>query len=213
MSRRQLFDINIPIVTYYTHRPLDLNCRVSGYEFRPNRRMITLEREYPETYFKKSVVKKGKYYLPFPYMQFIIFTPERGVTAEVSVSFTKTPISSLNDEVYHPPLPNIYDNYKACLGPISRFASDDDVISRFWNTKFHQTQTLWQVSSILEGSRKFSKGWLDGSTPFSYEAWEKSESDKIHWEHLTTTSMNYIITKFHCNDNYELQTKDIKVKV
>jgi hypothetical protein len=104
-------------------------------------------------------VKKA-YSLPFPYTIFIRHEET------LHLFFANKPIESFSDEVYFPPLPNIYPRFNICL---TGFYSTDEAIKKFWDTSYYTDQS-WPGCYLV----KFLGRW---------KGWEKKEdATKIEWE-------------------------------
>lgn len=100
-----------------------------------------------------------QHYLAFPYMQFTRYLGTQGLS--LHVSFTKEPLKSIEDDVYFPPLPNVwYPSLQVCLMscPGTTF---ELVMRNFWETRYLDCED-WYCFPVLEHE-----------TPMkSYKRWE-----------------------------------------
>jgi hypothetical protein len=117
-------------------------------------------------------------WLAMPYMQFTRLYGKQGIS--LHVSFTNTPIETIEQEVFFPPLPNIwYPSLQICLmsSPDGRFAT---VIHNFWNTRYLSCED-WYCFPVL-----------DKETPMrTYQKWERMTQEdpsfilRVNWTHPT----------------------------
>jgi hypothetical protein len=88
-----------------------------------------------------------KHELAMPFMQFVRYLGKYGTS--LHVSFTNEPIQDIHQEVFFPPLPNVwYPSLQVCLmtSPNNRF---ETVIANFWNTRYLDCED-WYSGPVLE---------------------------------------------------------------
>jgi len=120
--------------------------------------------------------QKSARYLSMPYMQFTRYLGKQGMS--LHVGFTNEPIQNIRQEVYFPPLPNIwYPSLQCCLMhcPNSKF---DTAIQNFWNTRYLDCED-WYCFPVL-----------DKETPMrTYQKWERMTKENpafildVKWTH------------------------------
>jgi len=117
-----------------------------------------------------------KHELAMPYMQFVRYLGKWGTS--LHVSFTNEPIKDIHQEVFFPPLPNVwYPSLQVCLmhSPNNRF---NTVMANFWNTRYLDCED-WYSFPVLEYE-----------TPMrSYVRWERMTKEnpdfitEVNWTH------------------------------
>lgn len=119
-------------------------------------------------------------YLAMPYMQFTRYVGEYGLS--LHVSFTNEPLQSISDDVYFPPLPNVwYPSLQVCLMNCpARDGNFSGVMKYFWNTRYLDCED-WYCFPVL-----------DHETPMrTFQKWERMTTDdpsfitKVQWTHKT----------------------------
>lgn len=91
--------------------------------------------------------QRRQHWLAMPYMQFARFLGQQGMS--LHVSFTRKPLKNIEDDVFFPPLPNIwYPSLQVCLMhcPAPDFQS---VMQYFWNTNYLDCED-WYCFPVLE---------------------------------------------------------------
>jgi len=137
-------------------------------------------REYPPSprtiLFYKKVGERGmpfrdrksSFFVQMPWVVFIK-KPMRRVLAAVA----KKPIESENDEVYFPPIANVYANHNLCLAFMNRqdrewfeMSPFDEVIYYFWNAQS-------DLSDVWTGRKAIAHNFG------SVYNWEKMDLDEV----------------------------------
>jgi len=107
--------------------------------------------------------------LAMPYMQFTRYLGKMGTS--LHVSFSNEPIRYIDQEVFFPPLPNIwYPSLQVCLmhAPNNKF---EVVITNFWNTRYLDCED-WYSFPVLE--------------------YETPMKTYVRWERMTKENPNFI---------------------
>lgn len=115
------------------------------------------------------LIDTNQRHVPLPYVVFVIsFTKLQGYYSYsgIQIGFNNKPISSLDDHLYYPPLPN-FSGHGVCMGSYegkrnARSPADvaNDAISTFWQSVF------------AAGMQQFQ---LKGKNVSSWAGWEKIE--------------------------------------
>jgi hypothetical protein len=115
-------------------------------------------------------------YLAMPFMQFTRYAGEQGLS--LHVSFTNEPLQSIKQEVFFPPLPNVwFPSLQVCLMncPGTGFTQ---VMKDFWNTRYLDCED-WYCFPVL-----------DKETPIrTYQRWERMTKEDptfildVEWTH------------------------------
>lgn len=117
-----------------------------------------------------------QHYMAMPYMQFTRFLGSQGLS--LHVSFTNQPIEDINQDVFFPPLPNVWwPSLQVCLMRCPG-TSFNDVMRDFWNTRYLDCED-WYCFPVLEKE-----------TPMkSYKRWERMTLEDptfildVNWTH------------------------------
>lgn len=158
---------------------------VTCYELKPNRRIITVRR------YESRRIKKDKYELPFPYINFMFFDfDEDEYCRTPNVFATKESIVNGPIEVYNISiLPNMGDDGNYCAGydePLYGPITGDfhlEMIKRFWNTPFFiNPGDGFDVEYHIRQETKLSKDWLDAfGQPFSFTSWQSLSDNDVKY--------------------------------
>lgn len=120
--------------------------------------------------------QKSQRYLSMPYMQFTRYLGKNGLS--LHVSFTNEPIQSIKQEVFFPPLPNVwYPSLQVCLMNCPGITFEQ-VMKDFWNTRYLDCED-WYAFPVL-----------DKETPMrTYQKWERMTKENpafildVEWTH------------------------------
>lgn len=120
--------------------------------------------------------QKFQHYMAMPYMQFTRFLGSQGLS--LHVSFTSQPVEDINQDVFFPPLPNVWwPSLQVCLMQCPG-TSFNDVMRDFWNTRYLDCED-WYCFPVLEKE-----------TPMkSYKRWERMTLEDptfildVNWTH------------------------------
>jgi len=115
-------------------------------------------------------------HLAMPYMQFTRYLGKQGLS--LHVSFTNKPLKDISQNVFFPPLPNVwYPSLQVCLMNCPNH-SFDAVINDFWNTQYLDCED-WYAYPVL-----------DKETPMrTYLRWERMTRQdpafilNVEWTH------------------------------
>ena len=138
----------------------------SPLEIRPSFRMVKML-ERPK--YGDEITTK-LYYLAFPYMQFFLYADEPSVT------WSMESVSSFDDLVSIPLLPNIWEGGKICLGFDAVLTTSIDVCNFFWSSVFSSfefTAYPERTGPILKSIDSPCLNNLENSKLKSYKHWQK----------------------------------------
>ena len=159
-------------------------------EQKPQIRTVMFSRSFINHFGGLGVVEQGRderFRLAFPYTLFVIRLIKGRVNA-VGFFYRNEPLSSINDPVFAPNLPNIGAGGWVCMGSSFKLNKDTDlasqveqVISYFWNSEFNVDLSSW-FQSMAKQSVELG----------TLKRWEKeTERDpafvlKVDWHKLSS---------------------------
>lgn len=142
---------------------------------------VILVEQPPQTRSIAWNAHHARFFLSFPYVQFILKFHHAKLAAVIVVC-SKTSIKNLADACYELPLPNIGDG-GVCMGQILNYQIDKslsemvgDVISKFWQSQF-TSDHIGQLSSFFQ--HNFHEVFKNTAGIRAYN------ESFMHWENLT----------------------------
>lgn len=107
--------------------------------------------------------------IALPYVVFILHF-KKNHFCNMYCGWKNSPIKDLSDNIYHPILPNIHDNFSVCTGVLPNNYGEnitqkcDFIISHFWNSKFNNDLSKnWWKKSYLDYRLKSARTWSEES--------------------------------------------------
>lgn len=168
-------------------------------EIRPSIRTVTFVEHHRDILRRKE----RKYRLAFPFMQFF-----RNHESMKRVTWSLKSVSSLEDEVSIPLLPNVSSNGWACC----RGKTSLDFCMKFWQTQF----TINEMVTFYQRRDSVGVNYLQKSTLKSFEHWEKLTLQTKHPLDVFEGFCSHIV-KFknffrHENEFHRLWDTEVEIK-